>query len=637
MTRLKLVYTVCPMKITDVKIGNFRSLWNVSLEELGNFIVLIGENGSGKTNILEILDLFFKDFSIAGGDTSPILNDASSWFGKLPRRPIEVTMTLELDEEECKEIFQNDELLKIMEEKYAENYKKLSICRQVIRPGKAIPWATKYMRWGGLDLVKNDTLLAPDQLNKFLGRPTKKPAGPIKAYFFHAQAEQPDFTKPRLIVLGKNAYLMNQFTDSLVRDKKVNYKIVPDIDYTAWVAEKKLTLTEKPPTRKELDLYLPSEVPPIFTAEVLQKITTRVQNNIKKQFTLIPANRDVKTTPGKRQPFIDKKEIIDPFCNLTTTDDPIIEEKLAKLKEKIKRFIPHDLDLAGKMRVWERDLRIPVGFIGGGQQEIIGLMWQIYSSPEGSMIAIEEPEIHLHPDLSRELFNLLKEDSTERQIWLVTHYPLFIDQDELKNNWKIWKKGKKTIVKKVERKEEIKEMLNILGARPSDRLYPNKVLLACETERVFLSSVARNMGYKLNGVLIPLASDLDKRKIKMTWEFVKDTQTPLILVIDKHGEKVAEDAKAKGWVEEDNCFILKDSIEDYYPKDLLVKALKRLFNVTDVEEKDLEKPTVEAVQRIKGVPGKGRWKIPIAVEVADQWTEKIHPEILKIIKKLANK
>lgn len=620
------------MKIKDLEIKNFRSLLNVSFKELGNFIILIGENSSGKTNIVEILNLFFNDFSVTGGTTSPALKAHVSWYGKRPRKPIEVTMTIQLDEEECKGIFEIDELLKIVKEKYGEDCKKISVCRQVVKPGT--PWVTKYLKLGGLDLVKDDNLLSLGQVNRSLAPPTKKPVGIIKAYFFHAPAKKPDFTKDRLIVLGKSAYLMNDFIDSLVRDNKVSYEIVSKISYQAWLEREKLTFTERSPTRDEIDPYLPPEAIPTITENTLKKIVANISTTIKR-FKLISANRNVKATLGTREPLIDKTEIIDPFCRLPTLDDPDEEQKLSKLKDKIRMFVPHDLELIpGKMLVWERDLRIPIACIGGGQQEIIGLMWQIYSIQEGSICAVEEPEIHLHAKLSRQLFNLLKKDSGKTQTWLVTHSFIFVDQVDLKNNWRIWKKGKQTMVKRVKSEKELKEILDAMGARPSDRLFPNKVFLACKTEREFISNLAKNMGYKLDSVMTLLAGDLDKHKVEITGGFVKDTQAPLILVVDKHGRDVAEHAKAKKWVEEDNCFILEDTIEDYYPKDLLVKTLKGLFGVT-VEEKDLQKPTVKAIQRIKGVPK--RWKIPVAIEVAEQWAKKpktVHLDIMKIIQKL---
>lgn len=620
------------MKIKDVKIKNFRSLLNVSFEDLGNLIVLIGENGSGKSNIVEALNLFFNDFSVTGGAPSPALTKAVAWHNKRPKRPIGISLAIQLGEEEFDSIFGAGEISKIMKEKYAEDYKKIAVSRQIVKPGT--PWITKHLKLGGLDLVKDDNLLTPDQLDRALRPPSKKPAGKIKAYFFHPQSKKPDFAKHRLIVLGKKAHRMDAFTDSLVRDNKVSFEIVPGIDDQTWIEKEKLTLIERPPSADELKAYLPQEPTLLFAEKILSSVTTNI-TTLFRRFKLIPANRNVKAEIGSRTPFIDKIEIIDPFCDLRDSDDPDDEELLAELKQKIKSFTFHDLELMkGKMRVWEQGLRIPVEFIGGGQQEIIGLMWQVYSTSKGSIVAIEEPENHLHARLMRRFFNLVKEHADERQTWFITHSFIFIDQANFKNNWNVWKEGKQTLVQRIENEKELKEILDTMGARPSDRLFPNKVLLACKTEKEFLSTLAKGMGYELEGIMTLLASDLDKRKMQMSWEFVRDTQTSLIVVVDEHGKEVAEVAKKEKWVAEDNCFVLEGTIEDYYPRDILVKAIKNLFDQI-VEEKILQKPTVEAIQAIKGVPK--RWKIPLAVEVAEQWAKKprtIDPYISDILQKI---
>jgi putative ATP-dependent endonuclease of OLD family len=48
------------MRISKVKITSFKTIESVSFD-LDNITVLIGENNSGKSNILKALDLFFED------------------------------------------------------------------------------------------------------------------------------------------------------------------------------------------------------------------------------------------------------------------------------------------------------------------------------------------------------------------------------------------------------------------------------------------------------------------------------------------------------------------------------------------------------------------------------------------------
>ncbi len=50
------------MHIKQIAIKNFRSLKDINLFNLENLVILIGENGSGKTNIFEAMDIFLNQF-----------------------------------------------------------------------------------------------------------------------------------------------------------------------------------------------------------------------------------------------------------------------------------------------------------------------------------------------------------------------------------------------------------------------------------------------------------------------------------------------------------------------------------------------------------------------------------------------
>ena len=85
------------MKINNLRIRNFKSLLDVSMEDIGNLTIITGENGSGKTNILEILNHFFNDFLITGGSPSPVFQDHNAWHLRRIEHAIDVTLTIELD------------------------------------------------------------------------------------------------------------------------------------------------------------------------------------------------------------------------------------------------------------------------------------------------------------------------------------------------------------------------------------------------------------------------------------------------------------------------------------------------------------------------------------------------------------
>jgi len=91
------------MKIREFEIRNYRSLKELKMDDLGDFIILIGKNGSGKSNILEALELFFVDLNIQSDYSKSF--DPVTWYDKRTQKPIEFIVKLELE---------NDDLTKIL-------------------------------------------------------------------------------------------------------------------------------------------------------------------------------------------------------------------------------------------------------------------------------------------------------------------------------------------------------------------------------------------------------------------------------------------------------------------------------------------------------------------------------------------
>lgn len=74
---------------------------------------------------------------------------------------------------------------------------------------------------------------------------------------------------------------------------------------------------------------------------------------------------------------------------------------------------------------------------GDGYINIFNIIDSLYDSSENNVILIDEPEISLHPDLQRKLFELLVEYSKDKQIIISTHSPYFVDWNVFSNKGKI--------------------------------------------------------------------------------------------------------------------------------------------------------------------------------------------------------
>ncbi len=78
------------MKIKSVRIRNFRSI-NEQTVELDDYTCFVGANGSGKSNVLHALNVFFGESGIPGLDTRSL--GEQDFHGKNTAEPVEITIT----------------------------------------------------------------------------------------------------------------------------------------------------------------------------------------------------------------------------------------------------------------------------------------------------------------------------------------------------------------------------------------------------------------------------------------------------------------------------------------------------------------------------------------------------------------
>ena len=71
--------------------------------------------------------------------------------------------------------------------------------------------------------------------------------------------------------------------------------------------------------------------------------------------------------------------------------------------------------------------------MGDGIVSLLFIADALWESSPGGLIAIDEPELSLHPAIQRRLAHLLAERSAERQIVIATHSPIFTDFEYIQN------------------------------------------------------------------------------------------------------------------------------------------------------------------------------------------------------------
>ena len=187
----------------------------------------------------------------------------------------------------------------------------------------------------------------------------------------------------------------------------------------------------------------------------------------------------------------DQPEYMEALQTIKDLQQPILDNLSERIKEPLEEFLPGikgvSIEIPESMRrsSLRRDFDIIIddgtptnlSFKGDGVKSLaaLGLLKDRIRTDGASIVAIEEPESHLHPAAIHQLNEVIKVLGEENQVILTTHNPLFVDRHNIKSNI-IVDKGKALPAK------NIKQIRELLGIKASDNLTNASYVLVVEGE-----------------------------------------------------------------------------------------------------------------------------------------------------------
>jgi len=401
------------MKLASVKISKFKSINSLTLD-LKDKLILVGENSSGKSNILKAIDLFYQD-SIRG------INE-EHFYNKDKSIPIEIVLTYD----------------RLSDDDRAQKYLKHWIYEDNIKVRKLI----KY------DVSKNKFEAA------FYG-------WQAKAREMHFDLSRFEEYKGKLKELIEKNKLPDYFKTAAGSVTQSSYKEGVSKHIEAGLVEfGNADWIENPAGLKEVfsdllpQFYL---VPAIkdaqeeskttqqtFMGKLVADLTNRIVSKNPEFGKVKQHLEDLKKFLNRKQDGSDSERLTE-IKDFESTISGILSESMPGSKIGIEIVTPDLIDLFKDIRVTLDDsIATSIDSKGHGLQralifayirayaKIINSHPDITGRFKNFILAVEEPELFLHPNGQRKMREVLDNVALTDQIVLCTHSSFFVDMFDYK-------------------------------------------------------------------------------------------------------------------------------------------------------------------------------------------------------------
>ena len=180
---------------------------------------------------------------------------------------------------------------------------------------------------------------------------------------------------------------------------------------------------------------------------------------------------------------------IDALSTISELQRPVLDELAERVRGPLNEFLPGissvKLEISESSRRFSlsRDVNVFIDdgtktlleYKGDGVKSLaaLGLLKSRGATGIASILAIEEPESHLHPGAIHQVNEIIQSIAKTSQVIITTHNPLFVDRENVKANV-IVNAGSATPAKSVS------EIRSLLGIKASDNLMNASYALVVE-------------------------------------------------------------------------------------------------------------------------------------------------------------
>lgn len=379
-------------------------------------------------------------------------------------------------------------------------------------------------------------------------------------------------------------------------------------------------------------------------ADKSNKIAFFVANRI--HFNYIPAVRTDNTTidliTGLLSQELRTLESDERYLNALTTiadlQQPILDELAARVHGPLKVFLPSirsvKLEISESSRRYSlrRDVSVVIDdgtptlleYKGDGVKSLAALgLLKSQSAPTGaSILAIEEPESHLHPAAIHQVNEIIQSISQTTQVIVTTHNPLFVDRENIKANV-IVTDGGATPAK------NIAAIRDILGIKASDNLTHANYALVVEGDddaialRAILPTLSEKIAKALRNNMLIIEPIGGAGNLSYKLSLLRNSLCAVHTLLD--GDQAARDAYQKA---ENDSLISVANCTFINCNGMTEAEFEDCINPAVYQNVILNELGVDLTSRI--FRGKNKWSQRIRSTFLDQGKEFSDKQLMKI-------
>ncbi|BAD84962.1 predicted ATP-dependent endonuclease, OLD family [Thermococcus kodakarensis KOD1] len=340
-----------------------------------------------------------------------------------------------------------------------------------------------------------------------------------------------------------------------IKDKKLINTILNDLPEVIYIPAIRDAIAE---TTQKSGFLMSKLLLPLL--EKQNKSNSNEENGKEKQRSITELKKELQNLISRESKKLTKKILKE----LTVFNSSIEEIKIEPNKVQIN-FSP-------KIQIKDKYLpdSVPLEQRGAGlRSEFLLAMFRIWAevgAGKGYILLFEEPELYLHPEAQKKMFSALKRISNEAQVLITTHSTIFVDRSDLKSIWLIRRENGETKITTFEKPKVLSEILEEIGATPSDLFLSNGVIyVEGKTEIKVFSKIAKAICPKWEEYNISIVSlgggNIRDLSETLLFNGLASLNPNGVVVIDSDGEQ--EDKKSGGCKPKPEKLKIKENFEQY--------------------------------------------------------------------------